>query len=108
MYARRTAIAARGAPQAMTVLPSDLRKIPLFQSITDDHLTELMSAFERVQLKAGEVLFRAGSKPEHLHLLVDGEIDLREGEETRFKLAPIAPIGELGALTGLVRNTTAV
>jgi hypothetical protein len=41
-------------------------------------------------------------------LLTAGEIALREDTEVRFKLRPIAPIGELGALTGLRRNTTAL
>lgn len=92
----------------MTLSPSDLRKIPLFQNITDNHLAELMSAFERAHLRTGEVLFESGSKPEHLLLLVSGEVVLKEGNTARFVLAPVAPIGELGAVTGTKRNTTAV
>lgn len=91
----------------MTIEPSDLRKIPLFQSISDDHLSELVRAFERVRFGADEILFEAGSRASHLQLLVDGEVALVDGESTRFLLAPIAPIGELGALTGLPRNTMA-
>lgn len=95
----------------MTVRPSDLQAIPLFHGITDDHLAELTRAFERLQLGAGEVLFEAGSKPAHLHLLVSGEVALNEPhakDEPRFRLSPLAPIGELGAVTGLPRNTTAI
>jgi CRP/FNR family transcriptional regulator, cyclic AMP receptor protein len=92
----------------MAVSPSDLRTIPLFQDITDEHLNELIGVLERVEFKEGEELFKAGEKPSHLVLLVDGEVSLREEGETRFRLRPIAPIGELGALTGLRRNTTAV
>jgi CRP/FNR family transcriptional regulator, cyclic AMP receptor protein len=92
----------------MAVRPSDLHAIPLFQNITDDHLAELMSAFERRTLGADEVLFEAGSEPRHFLLLMSGEVALREGGETRFRLNPIAPIGELGAVTGSRRNTTAV
>jgi CRP-like cAMP-binding protein len=93
----------------MTVRPSDLHAIPLFHGITDDHLAELMSAFERLDLAAGTVLFEAGSVPEHFLLLVRGEVVLREpgDQEPRFRLQPPAPIGELGAVTGLKRNTTA-
>ncbi|APR75458.1 Hypothetical protein A7982_00804 [Minicystis rosea] len=95
----------------MTVRPSDLQAIPLFHGITDDHLGELVGAFERLSLEAGQVLFEAGSRPTHLLLLVRGEVALREPGaqgEPRFRLSPIAPIGELGAVTGLPRNTTAV
>jgi CRP-like cAMP-binding protein len=97
----------------MTVRPSDLHAIPLFHGITDDHLAELLGAFERVTLGAGEVLFEAGSQPAHFLLLAKGEVALRDpdapqGAEPRFRLLPLAPIGELGAVTGLKRNTTAV
>jgi CRP/FNR family cyclic AMP-dependent transcriptional regulator len=101
-----------------TVRPSELHAIPLFHGITDDHLAELLNAFERRLLPAGEVLFEAGSDPSHLLLLVSGEVALTEPgargsegdapSEPRFRLSPIAPIGELGAVTGLRRNTTAV
>ena len=95
----------------MAVRPSDLQAIPLFHGITDAHLTELLAAFERLELAADQVLFEAGSKPTHLLLLVEGEVALREpgaSGEPRFRLSPVAPIGELGAVTGLPRSTTAV
>lgn len=92
----------------MSIGPADLRTIPLFQDITDEHLAELLAVLERVELKEGEELFRAGEKSTHLVLLISGEVALKEGNDIRFRLRPIAPIGELGALTGLKRHTTAV
>lgn len=92
----------------MVVRPSDLHSIPLFENITDEHLTELMEAFEHLELPSGEVLFEARTAPKHFLLLVRGEVALKDGAETRFRLAPITPIGELGAVTGLPRTTTAV
>jgi CRP-like cAMP-binding protein len=95
----------------MVVRPSDLHAIPVFHGITDDHLAELMGAFERLSLEAGQILFEAGSAPLHLLLLVSGEVALREpgaSGEPRFRLSPLAPIGELGAVTGLRRSITAV
>jgi CRP-like cAMP-binding protein len=94
----------------MTVRPSDLQAIPLFHGITDEHLAELMGAFERLSVGPGEVLFEAGSAPTHFFLLVGGEVSLRDPGSTgepRFRLNPIAPIGELGAVTGMRRSTTA-
>ena len=91
----------------MAVNPSDLRAIPLFQDITDQHLEALMGVFERRQHKAGDVLFEAGDRPTDLLLLVSGEVALHDADEVRFRLRPIAPIGELGAITGLRRYTTA-
>jgi len=92
----------------MAVRPSDLHAIPLFENITEDHLADLTGAFERLSVAEGEVLFEAGASPTHFLLLVAGEVALREGAETRFRLTPISPIGELGAVTGLPRSTTAV
>jgi CRP-like cAMP-binding protein len=92
----------------MTVSPSDLRKIPLFSNITDEHLDTLVAAFERRSLPAGEVLFKAGAVPERFLILVSGAVALKEGDEERFRLKPIAPVGELAAITGLERRMTAV
>lgn len=92
----------------MAVRTNDLHAIPLFQGITEQHLHALLGAFESQSLPAGAVLFEAGSEPDAFHVLVSGEVELREADAARFTLTPIAPIGELGALTGLKRNTTAV
>lgn len=91
----------------MSTTPANLRSIPLFHGINDAHLTQLIEVFERTHLKEGDVLFRAGDVPSHLLLLVAGEVTLTHDGEPRFRLAPVAPIGELGAITGLPRRTTA-
>jgi len=92
----------------MTMKPADLHTIPLFEGITEPHLAELLEGLEPVTLAPGDVLFEAGTEPRHFWLLTKGAIALEQGGEVRFRLSPIAPIGELGALTGLYRNTRAV
>lgn len=91
-----------------SVSPADLRKLPLFSQITDPHLRDLIAAFGERRAAAGEVLFEAGSIPEAFLILTDGEIALKEGDNERFRLKPIAPVGELGALTRIERRLTAV
>lgn len=91
----------------MSVTVDELRSIPLFRDITDDHLQVLIDAFETVQLAVGDVLFEAGTEPTHLYMLVDGEITLRDGTDIEYTLTPPAPIGELGSVTGYIRNTRA-
>jgi CRP-like cAMP-binding protein len=93
----------------MAVRPADLHAIPLFHGITEEHLGKLVNACEHLSVPAGEVLFEAGSEPKHLLILLSGEVALREPREEspRFVLKPIAPIGELGAVTGTKRSTTA-
>jgi CRP-like cAMP-binding protein len=92
----------------MTIRPADLHAVPLFEAIPAAHLEELLKVLERVELSPGDVLFEAGTEPRHFLLLVAGEVALEQAGETRFRLSPIAPIGELGAITGLYRNTRAV
>jgi CRP-like cAMP-binding protein len=92
----------------MTVTPADLRQVPLFAKITDEHLEQLIAAFEERELRAGTVLFEPGAIPDRLLVLIRGEVSLTEGDKERFRIRPIAPIGELGALTGIPRATTAV
>lgn len=88
--------------------PRDLRSIPLFSRMTDAHLDELGSIFEKKSLKEGEVLFEAGAAADQFQILVSGVISLYEDGTERFRIAPLAPIGELGALTGVSHNVKAV
>lgn len=93
----------------MAVSIDQLGDIPLFRRITNEHIQQFLDAFERRRLEPGEELFHVGDPPSHLYLLVEGEIALRdEAGQTEFFLRPPAPIGELGVLTGIARNTTAV
>jgi CRP/FNR family transcriptional regulator, cyclic AMP receptor protein len=100
-------ISVRPPAGTSEVATAHLRSIPLLRSISDAHLTQLVGAFERFHIGEGDVLFEAGSAPTHFLLLVAGEVSLFEGDVVRFRLRPIAPIGELGSITGLRRNTTA-
>ncbi len=88
--------------------PRDLRSIPLFSRMTDAHLDELGAIFEKKSLKEGEVLFPAGAAADQFQVLVSGVISLYEDGTERFRVTPLAPIGELGALTGVSHNVKAV
>jgi CRP-like cAMP-binding protein len=59
-------------------------------------------------VRAGEVLFREGDLPSELVLLVEGEVELSEAREPKIRVRSPALLGELGAMTGTPRNTTAV
>ncbi|MBX3202298.1 MAG: Crp/Fnr family transcriptional regulator [Labilithrix sp.] len=94
----------------------DLRSLPLFQGISEARLEQLVATFRTVTHKAGTVLFRPGDTATQFELLTTGEVSIEEpkAEESsadvppvRFDLRPLAPLGELGALTGLPRSTTA-
>jgi CRP-like cAMP-binding protein len=88
-------------------IASSLKSLPLFQGISEVRLGELVAAFRPASHKAGTVLFKAGDIATHFELLAAGEVCLEESATTRFDLKPVAPLGELGALTGIPRSTTA-
>jgi CRP/FNR family transcriptional regulator, cyclic AMP receptor protein len=87
---------------------AELRHLPLFRPLSEAHLAEILRLFRSRTAPAGEILFREGDVPTTLMLLVDGEIELSEAREPKLLLRPPASVGELAALTGVPRNTTAV
>lgn len=95
----------------------DLRSLPLFQAIPEDRLGQLVDAFRVIKHSAGATLFSAGEVAQKFEILQSGEVVIEEMSSndhpsaaagTRLLLKNLAPLGELGALTGLPRSTTAV
>ena len=91
----------------------DLRALPLFQGISEVRLEQLVATFRTSTHKAGSVLFQPGDTATRFELLAKGQVTIEEERTStevpavRFDLRPLAPLGELGALTGLPRSTTA-
>jgi len=92
---------------------SDLSSLPLFQGIPEARLTQLLSTFKTLTKKAGTVLFKPGETATHFELLTKGTVTIEEEPTStdhpaaRFELRPMSTLGELGALTGIPRSTTA-
>lgn len=95
-------VAAMGGPSAI-----ELRTIPLFQGFGDEELARLSSLFTRVTVDPAKPLFDVGEQATELYLLTAGEVTLDRPGDDLFVLRPPALIGELGALTGLPRSTSA-
>lgn len=85
-----------------------LRAIPLLRSMSDDQLALVAGLFEPVESSKGDMLFDVGDPARAIYLLVEGEITLYQTDEETHRLTGPAIIGELGALTGLCRNSRAV
>jgi CRP/FNR family transcriptional regulator, cyclic AMP receptor protein len=86
---------------------NSLKTLPLFQGIPETRLEQLLGAFRSVSHEAGTKLFGAGDIATHFELLATGEVCLEESPTTKFDLRSFSPLGELGALTGIPRSTTA-
>jgi CRP-like cAMP-binding protein len=92
--------------RAMGPSASELRTIPLFHGFADDELAEVADLFKHVEA-TGKPLFDVNEPATSFYLLTKGEVVLERPGDDTFKLAPVALIGELGALTGLPRSTRA-
>jgi CRP-like cAMP-binding protein len=90
-----------------TVSPDALRTIPLLRGFADEQLASILGLFEPVSLGADRLLFRQGDRAEAFYLLTGGAVTLQETGGESFVLHPLSIIGELGALTGRLRNSTA-
>jgi CRP-like cAMP-binding protein len=91
----------------MPLTAEQLDCIPLLRGIDSQVTAPLVAAFERLRLGASDTLFREGEPASAFYLLTDGELAIREGDTLRHHLSPVCAVGELGALAGLTRNTTA-
>jgi len=91
-----------------TLGPDDVRHLPLFRLLSEPHIIELLATFKVQKVAKGASLFREGEVPSTFLILFKGEVELTEATEPKFTVHPVAPLGELGALTGLPRNTSAV
>ncbi|PIE20098.1 MAG: hypothetical protein CSA65_00065 [Proteobacteria bacterium] len=94
--------------ETLGLTPEQLRSIPLLRAMTDEQLATLAGLFDRVEARNGDILFDVGDKAQFIYLLVEGEITLHRADDDVHKLRGPAVIGELGGLTGLVRNSRAV
>jgi CRP/FNR family cyclic AMP-dependent transcriptional regulator len=86
----------------------DLAGLPMFRGIAEAQLAELLTTFKTVKREAGTVLFRPGDTATCFEVLTKGEVTIEEDGVVRFQLRAPAPIGELGAFTGIPRSTKAV
>jgi len=54
----------------------DLKSIPLFSKLSDEHLTELQSQMYIHQYEKDSIVFYEGDESEYLHILLDGMVRL--------------------------------
>ncbi|RPI73180.1 MAG: cyclic nucleotide-binding domain-containing protein [Desulfobacteraceae bacterium] len=92
----------------MSLSPNQLRSISFLSAFSDQQLEQLSRIFTQQQMEQGAILFREGIADHSFYLLAKGEVNILEGDKLRYQLRPPTPIGEVGALADLKRNTTAV
>ncbi len=94
----------------------ELGALPLFQGIESSRLEALLESFRTVTKPAGTILFEPGDRATTIDVLVKGEITIEEppsgstpanAESVWLTVRPVSLLGELSALTGLLRSSKA-
>jgi SulP family sulfate permease len=78
---------------------------------SDENAAELIHRCERLEVRAGDIIVRAGDAAESMHFILDGRVGVMiatgEGELTRVRsLGRYTTIGEMGLVAGTPRNAT--
>lgn len=88
-----------------------IMRVPLFSDLSGDHLRLLAFSAVRLQLPAGQVLFRAGAKASSAFVIMSGEIEFsRESDGKTAVLGRYgtgALLGETALFTETLRPATA-
>jgi NTE family protein len=115
---RRAASAPQPARSAAVASPpraqSDeelLAEVPMFAALPGALLASLAGSCERVTLKGGEWLFRAGDRADAMYVVRSGRLEvLARGpdgvEEVLRELGPGSAVGELAVLSGGARSAS--
>jgi CRP-like cAMP-binding protein len=89
-----------------------LRRIDLFQTLSDEERSELAERLQRAPFAKGETITREGADAHHLYTILSGEISVRVGgladqhEVARLRSGDF--FGEMALLTGEKRRATSI
>jgi len=77
----------------------ELKKVGLFQSLSNDQLKTIAKLCQEMSFKPGEEIFKQGKKAETLYVLLDGTVTLRIKAEEEIDLMA-ETLKETGAVFG--------
>ena len=78
--------------------PSQLKSIPLFQTVSDEELAEIAPFAEETTVEAGTELVREGDFSYEFFAIEDGQAEVTRGGEVVAELGPGDFFGEIGVL----------
>jgi CRP/FNR family transcriptional regulator, cyclic AMP receptor protein len=108
VYKRTISSAGPSAQRrSMTAAVTDLRRVPLFQGMTDRALEEVAALAHEIQIEGGQPLTTEGDDGDAFFLLLDGEVEITRGGGTIGHLAPGDFMGEISLIDGRPRTATA-
>jgi signal transduction histidine kinase len=75
-----------------------LRKVPVFEGLSDDHITWFLSHSQEVRLKPGDSYVRQGDPADSMFVMLDGEFQWRGEIAGETVVLPV----QAGAVTGIL------
>lgn len=92
-------------------LEADMRllsQVPLFSSFDESQLRLLAFGAEQRRVVAGAQLFRQGAYSDGGYVVVEGQVDLYDGEKLIESHGPGTLLGELALITATDHSVTAI
>jgi CRP-like cAMP-binding protein len=87
---------------------SQLKSIPLFQTVSDEELAEIAPFAEETTVEAGTQLVREGDFSYEFFAIEEGEAEVTRGGEHLATLGPGDFFGEIGVLERDLRTASVV
>jgi CRP-like cAMP-binding protein len=83
-----------------------LRDVPVFSACTPKELAQIAQLVERVEVKAGDILVREGTRTSEFFLVMEGVAEVVRRGEVVARLGVGTHFGELAVLDPAPRNAT--
>ena len=91
----------------MTAAVTDLKRVPLFQGLTDRSLEAIAGLAHEIDFEDGEPLTTEGDEGDAFFLLLEGGAEVTRGGAPVGPLGPGDFIGEISLIDGRPRTATA-
>ena len=84
------------------------KTIDLFEGLSPDELVKIMSMGQTEAAQKETVIFKKGLTSRKMYVILEGEVDIMDGDKLIATLGKGEMFGEMGLLSGEPRNATAV
>jgi CRP-like cAMP-binding protein len=89
-------------------LEEQLRKVPLFEDLSEPDLAHIARIAVRVREPKGEMLTKEGEPGHEFLIVLEGEVEIRHKDQVVTTLGPGAYLGEIALLDDRSRRTATV
>ena len=89
-------------------IDEELAAVPLFEGLSKKQLRRISSLMTRIDRPAGEVLTTEGQQGYEFFIVLDGEVEVRQGDRVIATRRPGDYVGEIALLDRRPRTATVV